>query len=54
MSAVPQQSEEFQRYFSSLPLNVQETIKQTSVDVKSVDDLRRFAENLMKGPTSAQ
>lgn len=40
---------EFQQYFSSLPLNVQETIQQSAVEVQTVDELRRLAQNLMRG-----
>lgn len=44
-----QKTAEFQQYFSSLPLNVQETIQQSSVDVQTVDELRRLAYHLMRG-----
>ncbi len=35
-------------YFQSLPVFVQETIKQGSPQIKSEDDLRRCAQQLMK------
>lgn len=44
-----QKPAEFQQYFSSLPLNVQETIQQSAVEVQTVDELRRLAQNLMRG-----
>ena len=44
-----QKTAEFQQYFSALPLNVQETIKQSSVEIQTVDELRRLAHNLMRG-----
>lgn len=44
-----QKPAEFQQYFSSLPLNVQETIQQSAVEVQTVDQLRRLAQNLMRG-----
>lgn len=44
-----QKPAEFQQYFSSLPLSVQETIQQSAVEVQTVDELRRLAQNLMRG-----
>jgi hypothetical protein len=38
---------EMQQYFSSLPIFVQETIKQSNVNINCVEDLRKCAENLM-------
>ena len=38
-----QKTAEFQQYFSALPLNVQETIQQSSVEIQTVDELRRLA-----------
>lgn len=35
-------------YFQSLPKMVQETIKQTSVEITSEDQLKSVAENIMK------
>ena len=35
-------------YFLSLPKFVQESIKQTSPDVRSEEDLRKIAENLIR------
>ncbi len=43
-----QKTAEFQQYFSALPLNVQETIQQSSVEIQTVDELRRLAHNLMR------
>lgn len=36
------------QYFKSLPIYVQETIKQSSIDIDSEEDLRKCAEKLMK------
>ncbi len=36
------------RYFQTLPTYVQETIKQSGIDINSEEDLRRCAEKLMK------
>ncbi len=36
------------QYFQTLPTFVQETIKQGGPEIKSEEDLRRCAENLMK------
>ncbi|MDF1493266.1 hypothetical protein [Caproiciproducens sp. CPB-2] len=36
------------QYFLSLPKFVQESIKQTSPDVRSEEDLRKIAENLIR------
>lgn len=35
-------------YFQSLPINIQETIKQGGPNIASEEDLRRCAEQLMK------
>lgn len=43
-----QKSAEFQEYFSSLPITVQETIQQSGVETQTVDELRRLAQNLMR------
>ena len=37
------------QYFMSLPLNIEETIMQSSVEFASEEELRVCAENLMKG-----
>ena len=39
---------QMQQYFSSLPLFVQETIKQSAVEMNTEDELRKFAENFMR------
>lgn len=38
---------QMQQYFSSLPMYVQETIKQSAVKITTENELRKFAENLM-------
>lgn len=40
--------QEMQQYFDSLPVYVQEAIKQTSVGLKTKQDLVQCAENMMK------
>ncbi len=35
-----------QQYFSSLPAYIQESIKQSGVKLQTVDDMRRFVDNL--------
>jgi hypothetical protein len=42
-------SEEMQRYFSSLPRYIQESIHQSSVEIKSMEDLKNLAENIQSG-----
>ena len=42
------QNPSMQQYFMSLPPYIQESIKQTGIDMKSEDELRKCAENLMK------
>ncbi len=39
---------QMQQYFSSLPVYVQETIKQSAPKITNEDELRKFAENLMQ------
>ena len=38
---------QMQQYFASLPMYVQETIKQSAVKITTENELRKFAENLM-------
>ena len=38
---------QMQQYFASLPMYVQETIKQNAVKITTENELRKFAENLM-------
>ena len=39
---------ESNRYFQTLPTHVQETIKQSGIDIHSEEELRKCAEKLMK------
>lgn len=39
-------------YFSSLPLFIQESIKQSSADISSEEELRKCAENIMQNYSS--
>lgn len=41
-------SPDMQEYFNSLPMFVQETLKQNNIKVNSLEDLRTCAENMMK------
>lgn len=43
-------SDEMQQYFNTLPIFVQETIKQSNSKIGSTEDLKKCAENLMKRP----
>lgn len=43
------QSLQAQQYFSSLPEYVQEMIMQRRQNIKSEDELRRYAENITQG-----
>ena len=43
---------EMQRYFASLPELIQETIKQSAMEMNSLEELRKCAENLMECPQS--
>lgn len=43
-----QESLDSNPYFMSLPAYVQETIKQTGIEITSEEELRRCAQNLMK------
>ncbi len=42
-------SPEMQQYFSSLPIFVQETIKQSNSKIECMEELRSCAENMMRG-----
>lgn len=43
-----------QQYFDSLPVYVQETIKQTSIEFKNKQELAQCAQNMMKGGKAGQ
>ena len=43
-----QENKQAEEYFSSLPMHIQETIKQCSVSMSSEQELRKVAETLMK------
>lgn len=40
--------QEMQQYFNTLPVYVQETIKQTGVELKSIEELVSCAESMME------
>jgi hypothetical protein len=40
--------EEMKNYFNSLPANVQETIRLSGDNIKTLDELKSCAENLIK------
>lgn len=46
--AVNAQNPQSSQYFNSLPPMVQETIMQTGVKFTNEDDLKKYAENLMR------
>ncbi len=39
---------QMKQYFNSLPAYVQESIKQSGIEVRTLEDLRSCAENMMK------
>ena len=49
MSEMSFGSPEMQQNFDSLPIMVQENMKQASVTFNNIDELRKCAENLMRG-----
>ena len=49
MSEMSFGSPEMQQYFDSLPIMVQENMKQPSVPFNTIDALRKRPENLMRG-----
>ena len=46
--------QEMQQYFDSLPVYVQETIKQISIEFKNKQELAQCAQNMMKGGKTGQ
>lgn len=48
MSNAFKENIESNRYFQTLPTNVQEAIKQSGIDINSEEELRKCAEKLMK------
>ena len=49
LGGVLSSSEQAQRYFNSLPQYVQEMIMQRRENIKTEDELRRYADNLTQG-----
>lgn len=48
LSKLLQEDKMAEQYFSSLPVHIQETIQQTGIKMKSVEELRNCAETLIR------